>query len=189
MRKQDVELFHRVQAKDEDALEQLYDRYEKLLFSFSYRMTNNKFLAEEAVQDVFTKIWSKQRDFDEGRGKFSSWLLTVTRNTCIDLLRKKKDTSSYELEERDALHTQEPTPEETVEWKERGDEVREAIKQLKEEQQEIIELFYFKSMSQTTIAKTCNIPLGTVKGRVRLALKHLKEILSSQSEGGVPDDV
>lgn len=188
MREKDVELFHRAQAQDEDALEQLYDRYEKLLYSFSFRMTNNKFLAEEVVQDVFTKIWSKQRNFDEGKGKFSSWLLTVTRNASIDLIRKKKDTS-YELEERDALYAQEPTPEEMVEWKERGSEIREAIKQLKAEQQEIIELFYFKSMSQTSIAKECNIPLGTVKGRVRLALRHLKELLSSKSERGVQDDV
>ncbi|GGJ90734.1 DNA-directed RNA polymerase sigma-70 factor [Lentibacillus kapialis] len=187
MREQDAELFYRIQSKDEDALEQLYDRYEKLLFSFSYRMTNNKFLAEEAVQDVFTKIWSKQRHFDEEKGKFSSWLLTVTRHACIDLLRKKKEPT-YELEERDSLHTQEPTPEETVEWQERGEEVRKAVKQLTEEQQEMIELFYFKSMSQTNISKTCNIPLGTVKGRVRLALKHLKEILASKQERGVQDD-
>ncbi|WP_373894699.1 RNA polymerase sigma factor [Virgibacillus natechei] len=188
MREKDVELFHRAQAQDEDALEQLYDRYEKLLYSFSFRMTNNKFLAEEAVQDVFTKLWSKQRNFDEEKGKFSSWLLTVTRHACIDLLRKKKDTT-YELEERDALHTTEPTPEDLVEWKERREEVQEAIKQLTNEQQEIIELFYFKDMSQSSIAKKRDIPLGTVKGRVRLALKHLKGNLQAKKERGVQDDV
>ncbi|GAB4072698.1 sigma-70 family RNA polymerase sigma factor [Barrientosiimonas marina] len=187
MGEQDAELFYRIQNKEEDALEQLYDRYEKLLFSFAYRMTNNKFLAEEAVQDVFTKIWSRQQSFDKEKGKFSSWLLTVTRNACIDLLRKKKDPA-YELEERDSLQAQEPTPEETVEWQECGEQVRKAIKQLTKEQQKMIELFYFKSMSQASISKTFNIPLGTVKGRVRLALKHLKEILASKNERGVQDD-
>ncbi|WP_100012797.1 RNA polymerase sigma factor [Lentibacillus sediminis] len=188
MRVKDVDLFQRVQSQDEDALEQLYDRYEKLLFSFSFKMTNNKFLAEEAVQDVFTKIWSKQRNFDEGKGKFSSWLLTVTRNTCIDLLRKKKDTP-YELEERDSLNETEPTPEEELEWKERGEEVRMAVGELSQEQQEIIELFYFKGMSQSSIAEKQDIPLGTVKGRLRLSLKHLKGILKEKKERGVRDDV
>ncbi|ASN07124.1 RNA polymerase sigma factor [Virgibacillus necropolis] len=188
MRELDIELFNRTQAQDEQALEQLYDRYEKLLFSFSFRMTKNKFLAEEVVQDVFTKIWSKQRNFDESKGKFSSWLLTVTRNATIDLLRKQKETP-YEIDERDALHDSTPSTEEQVEWKERSEEVRVAVKQLTNEQQEIIELFYFKGLSQSKIAETCDIPLGTVKGRVRLALKHLRGILSPKSERGVLDDV
>lgn len=188
MREQDVELFNRVQAHDEHALELLYDRYEKLLFSFSFRMTKNKFLAEEIVQDVFTKIWSKQRNFDESKGKFSSWLLTVTRNATIDMLRKKKETS-YELDERDALHDSSPSTEEQVEWKERREQVRAAVGQLTNEQKEIIELFYFKGMSQSKIAETRDIPLGTVKGRVRLALKHLRGKLSDANERGVQDDV
>ncbi|WP_404451169.1 sigma-70 family RNA polymerase sigma factor [Virgibacillus necropolis] len=187
MRENDVELFNRAQAQDEHALELLYDRYEKLLFSFSFRMTKNKFLAEEVVQDVFTKIWSKQRNFDESKGKFSSWLLTVTRNATIDMLRKKKTT--YEIDERDALHDLSPTTEEQVEWKERSEEVRTAVQQLTIEQQEIIEMFYFKGLSQSKIAEACNLPLGTVKGRVRLALKHLRGILSPTNERGFQDDV
>ncbi|ASK61280.1 RNA polymerase subunit sigma-70 [Virgibacillus phasianinus] len=188
MREHDVELFNRAQAQDEHALELLYDRYEKLLFSFSFRMTKNKFLAEEVVQDVFTKIWSRQRNFDESKGKFSSWLLTVTRNATIDMLRKKKETP-YELDERDALHDLGPSTEEQIEWKERSEQVREAVGQLTGDQQEIIELFYFKGMSQSKIAESCEIPLGTVKGRVRLALKHLRNKLSQVNERGGQDDV
>ncbi|WP_430788714.1 RNA polymerase sigma factor [Virgibacillus flavescens] len=188
MREADVELFNRAQEQDEHALEQLYDRYEKLLFSFSFRMTNNKFLAEEVVQDVFTKIWSKQRNFDESKGKFSSWLLTVTRNATIDMLRKKKETP-YEIDERDALHDLGPSTEDQIEWKEKSEEIREAVTHLTSEQQQIIELFYFKGMSQAKIAEAYNIPLGTVKGRVRLALKHLRGILSPVNERGVQDDV
>lgn len=188
MREQDVELFHRAQAQDEHALELLYERYEKLLFSFSFRMTKNKFLAEEIVQDVFTKIWSGQRNFDESKGKFSSWLLTVTRNATIDMLRKQKETP-YEINERDALHDSSPSTEDQIEWKERSEEVREAVSKLTGDQQQIVELFYFKGMSQVKIAEACDIPLGTVKGRVRLALKHLRGILSSANERGVQDDV
>lgn len=188
MRENDVELFNRAQAQDEQALELLYDRYEKLLFSFSFRMTNNKFLAEEVVQDVFTKIWSKQRNFDESKGKFSSWLLTITRNATIDMLRKKKETP-YEIDERDALHELNPSTEDQVEWKERSEEIREAVRNLVSDQQQIIDLFYFKGMSQAKIAEACDIPLGTVKGRVRLALKHLRGMLSHTGERGVQDDV
>lgn len=187
MREQDVELFNRVQAQDEHALELLYDRYEKLLFSFSFRMTKNKFLSEEIVQDVFTKIWSKQRNFDESKGKFSSWLLTVTRNATIDMLRKKKE-ATFELDERDALQDQDLSTEEQVEWKEKKVQIHEALGQLTSDQQEIIELFYFKGLSQSKIADKCDIPLGTVKGRVRLALKHLRGIISPE-ERGVQDDV
>lgn len=188
MQNTDNELFRRIQNKDDKALEQLYERYEKLLFSFSYRMTSNKFLAEEAVQDVFTKLWTKKAHYDDGKGKFSSWILTVTRHACIDLIRKQKEVP-YEFEERDSLHAQDPTPEESIVWNECSEVIRECVQQLKQEQQEIIELFYFKSMSQSSIAESCNLPLGTVKGRVRLALKHLNQILSSRKEGGVHDDV
>lgn len=188
MREHDIELFKRTQAKDEQALELLYDRYERLLFSFSFRMTKNKFISEEIVQDVFTKIWSKQRNFDESKGKFSSWLLTVTRNATIDRLRKQGD-APYELEERDAIHDTNPSTEDAVEWKEERTLIHEAVDQLSKEQQEIVELFYFNGMSQSKIAKKCDIPLGTVKGRLRLALKRLRETKSLQAERGVQDDV
>ncbi|WP_188456964.1 RNA polymerase sigma factor [Virgibacillus oceani] len=184
MREHDLDLYRRIEAQDENALELLYDRYEKLLFSFAFRMTNNKFLSEEVVQEVFTKLWTKKGMYDESKGKFSSWLLTITRNTSIDLLRKKKETP-YELEERDALLDERPSTEEVVEWKESSERICTAVKELTSEQQEIIELFYFKGMSQSKIATTCNIPLGTVKGRVRLALKHLREKLSNVQERGV----
>lgn len=150
-------------------------------------MTKNKFLSEEIVQDVFTKIWSKQRNFDESKGKFSSWLLTVTRNATIDMLRKKKE-SAFELDERDALQDQALSTEEQIEWKEKSEQIRAAVGQLTSEQKEIIELFYFKGLSQSKIADKCDIPLGTVKGRVRLALKHLRGIMSPV-ERGVQDDV
>ncbi len=188
MRETDVELFNRASANDEHALELLYNRYEKLLFSFSFRMTKNKFLAEEVVQDVFTKIWSKQQNYDASRGKFSSWILTVTRNATIDMLRKKKETP-YELDERDALHDSGPSTEDQVEWNEKREQIHEAMKHLTGEQREIIELFYFKGMSQSNIAKKCDIPLGTVKGRVRLALKHLHGMFSPVHEKEGQNDV
>lgn len=184
MSEKDVELYHRIQQDDRHALEQLYDRYEKLIFSFSYRITGQRELSEEVVQEVFIKIWTKKGMYNEKKGKFSSWILTVARNTGIDMMRKKKETA-YTLEERDSVHSNDPSTEDFVEWKEEGNRLREAISTLATDQQEIVDLFYFKGLSQQKIADACKIPLGTVKGRVRLALQHLKKKLSINDERGV----
>lgn len=182
MSEMDVELYERVLNQDKEALGLLYERYEKLLFSFAYRMTKRRELSEEIVQEVFIKIWTKPGIYDQSKGKFSSWLLTVTRNTSIDQLRKKNE-NSYEIEERDALQQEGPSIEEEVEWKEEGRRLRKAMKFLAQEQQEIVELFYFKGLSQRKIADKFEIPLGTVKGRIRLALKHLRKNLDTAGRG------
>ncbi|SIS64357.1 RNA polymerase sigma factor [Salimicrobium flavidum] len=179
---QDEELYRRVLHKDKDALESLYDKYEKLLFSFSYKMTNNRELSEEVVQDVFMKLWTQKGTYDSSKGKFSSWLLTIARNAAIDLMRKKKETP-YELEERDALQANEPSIEEMYEWKEEATVVRQAMTVLKEEQQRVIRLFYFDAKSHREIAERLELPLGTVKGRIRMALKHLQTEMIRR-EGG-----
>jgi RNA polymerase sigma factor (sigma-70 family) len=178
----DIELYARLQTKDKRALELLYERYEKLLFSFAYRMTGRRDLSEEIVQDVFLKLWTKPGMYDNTKGKFSSWILTVTRYAAIDCLRKKDENHS-ELEDRDALKSSDPSVEEVTEWKEKRKEIREAINQLADEQQQIVELFYFKGFSQQKIADTIQIPLGTVKGRIRLALKHLHKTIGDIKEG------
>ncbi|WP_349408425.1 RNA polymerase sigma factor [Pseudalkalibacillus sp. SCS-8] len=182
MNELDTELYERVIRQDKKALELLYERYEKLLFSFAYRMTKRKELSEEIVQEVFIKLWTKPGIYDQSKGKFSSWLLTVTRNTSIDQLRRKNE-QNYEIEERDSLQENEPSIEEQIEWKEEGRRLQKAMKFLAKEQKEIVELFYFKGLSQSKIAEVFQIPLGTVKGRLRLALKHLRKDLDSTGQG------
>lgn len=182
----DAELYWKVQSGDQKALELLYDKFEKILFSFSYRMTKNRQSAEDVVQQVFIKVWKGQGNFDPEKGKLSSWLLTIARNAAIDLMRKRK-APAYELEDRDSLASDEPSTEDLVEWKEEGRDLRKAVSQLSHEQSEIIESFYFKGKTQREIAEQFNLPLGTVKGRIRLALKHLREILN-EWEGGGEDD-
>jgi RNA polymerase sigma-70 factor (ECF subfamily) len=120
--------------------------------------------------------------YDGTKGKFSSWILTVTRYTAIDCLRKK-DGNHAELDDRDTLKTPGPSVEEAAEWKEKREEIRAAISQLAEEQRQIVELFYFEGLSQQKIADTFQIPLGTVKGRIRLALKHLQKTIGRNKEG------
>ncbi|MQR97443.1 RNA polymerase sigma factor [Fictibacillus phosphorivorans] len=180
-RTSDYELYLKVQEENKEALEMLYDRYEKLLFSFSFKMLRQKELAEEAVQDVFMKLWRKKGLYSEDKGKFSSWLLTVTRNACIDLIRKQQK-NEVEILEKDIDYERTESVEETVTWNEERESLKEAVSSLTEEQQDIVEMFYFKGYSQSDIAEQKNIPLGTVKGRIRLALKHLKKIYQERGD-------
>jgi len=170
----DLKLYERVRAQDKHALEALYDKYERLLYSFSYKMVTDPEAAEEIVQEVMIKLWKGKGVYSPEQGKFSSWLLTVTRNTAIDFLRKQQKVSKEEVHTEVELHDNQPPLEQMVEWKEQGERLREAMRTLKKDQQMIIELFYFKGYSQSKISEKVDIPLGTVKGRIRLALKHLK---------------
>lgn len=179
----DEELYRRVLAKDQEALEMLYDKYERLIYSFAYRMVQDSQRAEDVVQDVFSRLWREHAAFDATKGKFSSWLLTMTRNRCLDILRKVTKQQEVGLLEKD---TQQATdaigdlPEQAAEWKEKSERVREALSYLKEDQRKIVELFYFQGYSQDRISRDLDIPLGTVKGRIRLALQHLRKRLEPE---------
>ncbi|KAA0544602.1 sigma-70 family RNA polymerase sigma factor [Bacillus sp. BGMRC 2118] len=176
----DKVLYVRVLEKDKQALELLYERYEKLLYSFSYRLTQDQELAEEVVQEVFMKLWKGLGKYDDSKGKFSSWILTVTRHSAIDLIRKRNRETTVELDTDDTIPSKEATVEEQVEWNEKGNTLRKALSSLKEEQQKVINLVYFKGLTHQKISEECNIPIGTVKGRLRLALRHMKSYLETE---------
>lgn len=182
----DVQLYDKIIAHDRESFEQLYDRYEKLVYSFAFRMTSNRMIAEEVTQDVFLKLWNGVNIYSEDKGKFSSWLLTITRNKSIDEIRKSKRHTYEPMLDKDALIEEAVSTEVAAEWNERREVIRTAIAELRAEQREIIDLFYFKGFSQTKIAEHCELPLGTVKGRIRLALKHLKGLIGQ--EGGVSNE-
>ncbi|MBD7984849.1 sigma-70 family RNA polymerase sigma factor [Sporosarcina sp. Sa2YVA2] len=182
----DTILYEKTAMQDRAAFETLYDRYEKLVYSFAFRLTNDRTIAEEVTQDVFLKLWNGAASYTDEKGKFSSWLLTMTRNKAIDEIRRLKRHDHEEMIEKDSLIEQPGSTEAQVEWNEKRSDVHTAIRELKAEQQEIIELFYFKGLSQQKIADHCKLPLGTVKGRIRLALKHLKGLIGQ--EGGVSND-
>ncbi|MFC0272152.1 RNA polymerase sigma factor [Metabacillus herbersteinensis] len=180
LEKDDALLYEEVMIKDRVAFEALYDRYEKLLFSFAYRMAKDATVAEEVVQDVFMKLWNGSNLYDPSKGKFSSWLLTITRNKVIDEIRKRGRHDAVDIMEKDGLVQDGKSVEEKIEWAEQKEVIRKAMSQLKEDQQHIIELFYFKGLSQQKISDQCDLPLGTVKGRIRIALKHLRKMLDQE---------
>jgi len=190
----DAQLYVRMRSNDQAALEEIYDRYERLVYSFAYRMTQNGQMAEDTVQEVFIKLWKEHAPYTEDKGKFSSWLLTMTRNTSLDALRKKGKQQEVGLLNKDAEQMKAPIhemPEQMLEWKEKGTVLRKAIFRLKIDQRTIVELFYFHGLSQESISTRLDIPLGTVKSRIRLALQHLRKHL--EKERGIspngPSDV
>lgn len=181
----DAILYEEILKKDRSALEKLYNRYEKILFSFAMRITKDEKLAEEVLQDVFMKVWNDSGTYDKSKGKFSSWILTVTRNKAIDRLRKEKKQVTVELLESDALQADGgKSVEETAEWNEKRQEIHKAVSTLSSEQRHMIEQFYFKGQSQQKISETFKLPLGTVKGRIRLALKHLRNAMAAEGGSG-----
>ena len=174
----DESLYHEMRSGDELALEALYEKYERLLFSFAHRFTNNDRLSEEVIQEVWMKIWNGRVDFNTDKGKFSSWILTITRNAALDCLRREKRQPTIEVEERDGGFD-EPV-ERTVIERETASEVRDAVSELKPDQQELIELVYFKGLTQQQISEQLNLPLGTVKTRIRSAIQSLRKILDGR---------
>lgn len=183
----DFMLYRQIQDKDKDALEQLYDRYEKILFSFLLKMTEDRALAEEALQEVFIKVWRGIGEYDESKGKFTSWLFTMSRNSAIDLIRKRKKPT-VPLEEISNMADGDSSVEQKAEWQEQKEQIQTAVERLSAEQQQMIQLFYFKGHTHEAIAEICELPLGTVKSRIRLALSKLKKSLHDVQEGGAMND-
>ncbi len=173
-------------ARDKrEALSELYDRYGRLVYSIALNSVGDQASAEEIVQDVFTHVWEKAYTYDARIAKVSTWLINITRHRAIDELRKrnvraeKASISWAEVEEWQQWSSSKlPGPELETEFSLQQKKVREAVKSLSPEQQEVLALAYFKGYTHSEIAKVLDIPLGTVKARIRLAMQKLRFILN-----------
>jgi len=164
----------RVAAGDAVALRELYDRYSRVVYSFAYRLTADPGLAEECVQDVFVALWRRAGDFDPNRAKLTTWLFVVARNRAIELGRQKarRPEPRHEIEPVGFA----PDPADLVAVADEAQRVAEAVAELPEDQLEVLRLAYFDGLSHAEIAAVIGAPLGTVKGRVRLALQRLRSL-------------
>lgn len=178
--------------RDSGALEALYDRYFRQCYALAVRILSNSAMAEEVVQEVFLKIWQSPQSFDQQRGRFASWLLSVVHHRCIDEVRKNKRTISGNIsfdneEGGDDLLTrlsdESKGPEEVAWISEQRTNVRRALTKLSDVQRRVIELAYFGGMTQMEIASYLGEPLGTVKTRIRLALQKLRHTLEAEGLG------
>ena len=178
----DDELIVRVVDRDHAALMALYDRHGRLAFALAYRILGDAQGAEEAVQDAFLQVWRRAETFDRGRGFGGrAWVLAIVRNRAIDGLRRRsgraRETTPLEdVEATTAAET--PGPWAEVSAGLERDRVRAAVAELPREQQDAIRLAYFDGLSHGEIADRTGLPLGTVKGRVRLGLRKLAGLLA-----------
>lgn len=167
-------------AGDSAAMEELYERYNRPVFSFAYRMLGDRDHAEDVMQEVFLRAWRRSGRFSDTRGTLISWLLSITHNMAIDELRKKqRRPQKADAREPDVMmgslrDTAEPV-EETAIRSDTGRAVRKALTEIPENQRQVLELGYFQGMTQREIAESLNIPLGTIKTRMRLAMKKLQD--------------
>ncbi len=173
----DEELMPWIAKKDPEAFEVFYDRHGGAGYSLAYRILGDRSAAEDCIQEAFISIWKSGARFDRTRGSVRSWTLSIVRNRAIDALRSKAGKAPKLTFDDDALLEARPADEHTeaeVLAAETADEVRGAISQLPADQSKVIELAYFGGFSQSEIAGMLNVPLGTVKGRMRLGLEKIR---------------
>jgi RNA polymerase sigma-70 factor (ECF subfamily) len=171
----DTALVRRVAGGDAEALRLLYERYGRIVYAFAHRFTNDATLSEEATQDTFVVLWRKAGAFDPARGRLSTWLFVVARNKAIELGRQK----ARRPELRDELEPvgSAPDPSALVGDADEAQTLAEAMAALPDEQLEVLRLSFFDGLSHSEIADRVGIPLGTVKGRMRLALERMRALV------------
>ncbi len=177
---EDTTLIARLARGDLQAFDVLYDRYARDVYALAVHVVPRAD-AEEIVQDVFERIWRSAVRFDEERGSFVAWLMTIARNRVLDELRRQR-TTRHSLEEIEEvlLHSADPSVdlEESVWSKQRRRAVLEALRALPEEQRRAVVLAYFGGLTRASIARELGWPLGTVKKRIQLGLQKLRRALN-----------
>jgi RNA polymerase sigma-70 factor (ECF subfamily) len=176
----DVELLKAIAARDEVALAQLYDRYDRILFGLLMRILNNREEAEDVLQEVFLQVWRKVADFDETRGRPFTWLVTLARSRGIDRLRTLAARERVaEAGAREVTEEVSDAATDAFKSEQRG-LVSDALAKLPDEQKRPIMLAYFDGLTQSEIAARLDAPLGTVKTRMRTGMIRLRELLAGQ---------
>ena len=181
----DEELVRRAARIDPAAFAELYDRHSVTAFSLARRMVGAS-RAEDAVQEAFLSAWRGVKRYNPGSGAVRPWLMGIVRNRCIDELRRR-DVHERRRAEVEDFEERFAAPESTdgqVLRAEQAMTVRKALEMLPDEQRHVLELAYFDGWTQAEIAERLDLPLGTVKGRTRLALEKLRSALEPSHAPG-----
>jgi RNA polymerase sigma-70 factor (ECF subfamily) len=170
-------LVNRLQSKDKSVISVLYDMYSDTLYGIIFRIVEQEELAEDVLQESFIKIWKNGGKYDATKGTLFTWMLNICRNTAIDKTRtahfRKKQmvhTIDDKVKNQNSLSVQQNTDLIGLD---------EAVDKLDEKYKTIIDLIYFKGFTQKEVTEQLDIPLGTVKSRVRIALRELRKRFTS----------
>jgi RNA polymerase sigma-70 factor, ECF subfamily len=178
----DRNLMRRVAQGDVLAFERIYDRYHTQAFSFALAMTKHRAVAEDVMQEAFMSLWRSAGAYQPSRGSLKTWLFTLVHNRGIDSLRRRALSPSISIDDVAPEIIVAPEVTETeVFSREESRHMRNLLTAIPANQREVIELAYFNELTQVEIARDLKLPLGTVKGRLRLAHMKLHRALIEES--------
>jgi len=170
------ELIDKLRKRDPEGLASAYDRYGRTAYALFARITRDRGVAEDLVQELFLRLWNRGQEFDASRGALGVWVLSIARNMAIDYVRSAQTRFASRLRSMEQLEplcfSRNPS-----EREHRIDDVRaiqEAFATLSADEKRVMELAYFEGFSQSEIATNTQQPLGTVKSRMRSALARLR---------------
>jgi RNA polymerase sigma-70 factor, ECF subfamily len=169
----------RMARGEHDGLAELYDRHGRLVYSLALRIVRDGGDAEDIVQEVFSQVWRQSARFDVTRGNVAAWLVTLTRTRAIDLLRRRRVRADVSVPANPGDRAdQAPGQDVQVEWQSRAGQVKRALDALPPLQRMAVELAFYDGLTHAEIAEQLEVPLGTVKTRVRQGLLKLRESLA-----------
>jgi RNA polymerase sigma-70 factor, ECF subfamily len=177
----DEDLISLVEAADAEAFATLYDRHSRAAFSLAYRMMGERQASEDLTQDAFLKVWRSAKSYRAERGSVRTWILSIVHNRGIDQIRSQASRRRTQDKIEASAPRSQPSEAfaETLRNSQR-DQVREALDTLPPEQLKILELAYFSGYTHVEISDLLRLPLGTVKGRMRLGLKKIRDYFESR---------
>jgi RNA polymerase sigma-70 factor (ECF subfamily) len=177
----DEDLISLLVEGDARAFATLYDRHGRAAYSLAYRMMGEKQAAEDLVQDALLKVWRGAESYRTERGSVRTWILSIVHNRGIDQLRSLASRRRTQDRVEASAPTSQPSEAFAETWRNsQREQVREALSTLPPEQVKILELAYFSGYTHVEIAELLDVPLGTVKGRMRLGLKKIRDYFDSQ---------
>ena len=183
----DEDLMTLVDDKDAGAFEVFYDRHGGAAYSLAHRIVGEAGMAEDVTQEAFLSMWRSNARYDPARGSVRAWALGVVRNRAIDALRRSSRPAPKLDSDDEALLESHPAVERTdaeAIRRETAGRLREALGLLPRDQSQVIELAYFGGFSHSEIAELVGVPLGTIKGRMRLGLEKIRATLAE----GIPEE-
>jgi RNA polymerase sigma-70 factor (ECF subfamily) len=177
----DEDLISLVENDNSEAFAVLYDRHSRPAYSLAYRMMGQRQAAEDLMQEVFLRVWRSTGSYRAERGTVRTWILSIVHHRGVDLLRSTASRRRTQDKVEASAETAQPSEAFSEAWRnsQRG-EVRQALETLPSEQLKVLELAYFSGYTHVEIADLLDLPLGTVKGRMRLGLKKIKDYFDSR---------
>ena len=173
---EEEELIRLLKAKDKDAFTYLYDHYSTALYGIAFRIVNKEEIAQDILQEVFLKIWKNIDNYNPSKGRLYTWLLNITRNYAIDHFRSSDFQHQNKIQNlEDSVSAVDKQMQGTMLSDHIG--LKETIAELKPEYKQMIDLLYYKGYTHDEVANEFNIPLGTVKTRIRTAIMQLRDKL------------